>query len=74
MKVKKKTFRYNDDYFEFYDKKKDKINILSLEILNDKFILKYEEKVDEECNNKKSIKVFSHTKIRKNNKNKASVG
>ena len=51
--MKKKIFKYSDDYFEFYNRMINKINILSLEILNDKFILKYEEKVDEECNNKK---------------------
>ena len=61
--MKKKIFKYSDDYFEFYNRMINKINILSLEILNDKFILKYEEKVDEECNNKKSIKVFSHWMI-----------
>ena len=61
MKVKRKTFRYNDDYFEFYDRNKDKINIISLKILVDKIVLEYEELIDdkERCN-KKSIKVFSN--------------
>ena len=71
--MKRKTFKYNDDYFDFYDKMANKINILSLEILNDKIILKYEEKIDEEYDNKESIKVFSNVKDRKDNKNKASV-
>ncbi len=61
LKVKRKTFRYNDDYFEFYDKKKDKINIISLKILVDKIVLEYEELIDDkERHNKKSIKVFSN--------------
>lgn len=61
MKVKRKTFRYNDDYFEFYDRKKDKINIISLKILVDKIVLEYEELIDDkERNNKKNIKVFSN--------------
>lgn len=61
LKVKRKTFRYNDDYFEFYDRNKDKINIISLKILVDKIILEYEELInDKERHNKKSIKVFSN--------------
>lgn len=61
MKVKRKTFRYNDDYFEFYDRNKDKINIISLKILVDKIVLEYEElSNDKERYNKKSIKVFSN--------------
>ena len=61
MKVKKKTFRYNDDFFEFYDRNKDNINIISLKILVDKIVLEYEElSNDKERYNKKSIKVFSN--------------
>ena len=61
MKAKNKVFRYNDDYFEFYDRNKDKINIISLKILVDKIVLEYEELIDDkERHNKKSIKVFSN--------------
>lgn len=47
LKVKRKTFRYNDDYFEFYDRNKNKINIISLKILADKIVLEYEELIDD---------------------------
>lgn len=61
LKVKRKTFRYNDDYFEFYARNKDNINIISLKILVDKIVLEYEElSNDKERYNKKSIKVFSN--------------
>lgn len=61
MKVKRKIFRYNNDYFEFYDRNKNKINIISLKILVDKIVLEYEElSSDKERYNKKSIKVFSN--------------
>ena len=61
MKVKRKVFRCNEDYFNFYDKSKDRINIISLKISVDKIVVEYEELInDKERHNKKSIKVFSN--------------
>lgn len=61
MKVKKKVFRCNEEYFNFYDKNKDRINIISLKISIDKIVVEYEELInDKERHNKKSIKVFSN--------------
>ena len=47
MKVKKKVFRCNEDYFNFYDKSKDRINIISLKISVDKIVVEYEELIND---------------------------
>lgn len=39
---RRKMFKCNDDYFNFYEKMKDKIEILSVKIIEEKIILEYE--------------------------------
>lgn len=43
-KPKRKTFKYNGGYLNFYKKMKDKIEILSVKILQEKIILEYVDK------------------------------
>ena len=43
-KIKRKTFKDNDSYFEFYNKMKDVINIISVKLLEDKIKIEYENK------------------------------
>lgn len=43
-KVKRKTFKDNESYFEFYNKMKDVINIISVKLLEDKIKIEYEDK------------------------------
>lgn len=43
-KVKRKTFKDNESYFEFYNKMKDVINITSVKVLEDKIKIEYEDK------------------------------
>ena len=46
-KVKRKTFNDNVSYFEFYNKTKDAINIISVKVLEDKIKIEYENKAVE---------------------------
>ena len=46
-KVKRKTFKDNESYFEFYNKMKDIINIISVKVLKDKIKIEYENKAVE---------------------------
>lgn len=41
-KVKRKIFKDNDSYFEFYNKMKDVIKIISIKVLEDKIKIEYE--------------------------------
>ena len=43
-KVKRKTFNDNESYFEFYNKTKNVINIISVKVLKDKIKIEYEDK------------------------------
>ena len=43
-KVKRKTLKDNESYFEFYNKMKDVINIISVKVLEDKIKIEYEDK------------------------------
>lgn len=43
-KVKRKTFNDNESYFEFYNKMKNAINIISVKVLKDKIKIEYEDK------------------------------
>ena len=43
-KVKRKTFNDNESYFEFYNKTKNVINIISVKVLEDKIKIEYENK------------------------------
>ena len=43
-KVKRKTFKDNENYFEFYNKMKDVINIISVKVLEDKIEIEYVDK------------------------------
>ena len=43
-KVKRKKFKHNESYFEFYNKMKDVINIISVKVLEDKIKIEYEDK------------------------------
>ena len=43
-KVKRKIFKDNESYFEFYNKMKDVINIISVKVLEDKIKIEYEDK------------------------------
>ena len=42
--VKRKTFKDNESYFEFYNKMKDVINITSVKVLEDKIKIEYEDR------------------------------
>lgn len=46
-KIKRKAFKYNDDYFEFYNKMKDKIRVITVDTQKNKTILEYEVLDDE---------------------------
>ena len=43
-KVKRKTFNDKESYFEFYNKTKNVINIISVKVLKDKIKIEYEDK------------------------------
>ena len=43
-KFKRKIFKDNESYFEFYNKMKDVINIISVKVLEDKIKIEYEDK------------------------------
>ena len=43
-KIKRKIFKDNESYFEFYNKMKDVINIISVEVLEDKIKIEYVDK------------------------------
>ena len=43
-KIKRKIFKDNESYFEFYNKMKDVINIISVEVLEDKIKMEYVDK------------------------------
>ena len=43
-KVKRKIFKDNESYFEFYNKMKDVITITSVKVLEDKIKIEYEDK------------------------------
>ena len=43
-KVKRKIFKDNESYFEFYNKMKDVINIISVKVLEDNIKIEYENK------------------------------
>ena len=47
VKNKKKTFKKNEEYFDWFDKTKDKIEILELKIVDGKIKLEYQERGDE---------------------------
>ena len=42
--VKRKIFKDNESYFEFYNKMKNVINIISVKVLEDKIKIEYEDK------------------------------
>ena len=44
-KIKKKTFDNNQEYLEFYNKNRDKINIVELRCYRNGWLLKYEDKL-----------------------------
>ena len=44
LKKKRKTFKDNESYFEFYNKMKDVINITLVKIFEDKIKIEYEDK------------------------------
>lgn len=44
VKNKKKTFKKNEEYFDWFDKTKDKVEILALEIVDGKIKLEYRER------------------------------
>ena len=43
-KFKRKIFKDNESYFEFYNKNKEKINVIEVDTQKYKTILKYEDK------------------------------
>ena len=43
-KIKRKIFKDNESYFKFHRKMKDVINIISVEVLEDKIKIEYEDK------------------------------
>ena len=43
-KIKRKIFKDNESYFNFYNKTKDVINITSIKVLADKIKIEYEDK------------------------------
>lgn len=46
VKNKKKTFKKNEEYFNWFGKTKDKVEILELEIQNGKIKIEYKERDD----------------------------
>ena len=46
VKNKKKTFKKNEEYFNWFGKTKDNIEILELEIQNGKIKIEYKERDD----------------------------
>lgn len=46
-KKRKKTFKNNPDYFEWYNENKEQIKIVDFKIMRDKIKLSYEERVEE---------------------------
>ena len=47
-KKRKKTFKNNDEYFDWLNNNKEKIEIVEFKITDDKIKLSYEERVEED--------------------------